>query len=212
MKKVLSVILLTLISITVYGQFAEAYNYGYGMGMYSNGINALCEGDYDEAFEKFSDGVKYHPVNYEGVGICYELGFGVEIDHDEAWDAYATGARAGSPQCQYALKRIKKNGYWPRSFRRTFLQNLRNSMSAQGYSNGGYNNYGGSSGSSSSSGSVYSTCRICGGSGVCKSCGGTGGEWRDTGYYTGSNVRSWINCGSCSGSKRCFNCHGTGRQ
>ena len=60
--------------------------------------------------------------------------------------------------------------------------------------------------------SNYNTCRICGGSGICTSCGGTGGEWRDTGYYTGSNTKSWIDCGSCRGSKQCFNCFGTGRQ
>ena len=67
------------------------------------------------------------------------------------------------------------------------------------------------SGSSSSSGSTYRTCPSCGGSGTCSSCHGSGGEWRDTGYYTGSGSRSWISCPSCSGSKRCFNCHGSGR-
>ena len=57
----------------------------------------------------------------------------------------------------------------------------------------------------------YNRCRTCNGSGVCTSCRGRGGEWRDTGYYTGSNVKSWISCGSCSGNGRCFNCHGSGR-
>lgn len=70
-------------------------------------------------------------------------------------------------------------------------------------SGSGYN-----SGSSSSS----SICRTCGGSGVCQSCHGKGGEWRDTGYYTGSGNHSWISCPSCNGSKRCYNCHGSGRQ
>lgn len=72
-----------------------------------------------------------------------------------------------------------------------------------------YNNY---NDSGSSSSSTYSTCRVCGGSGVCTSCGGTGGEWRDTGYYTGSDSKSWIECSSCRGGKKCFNCHGTGKQ
>ena len=75
--------------------------------------------------------------------------------------------------------------------------------------NNSYNSY---NSSSSGSSSAYTTCRICGGSGVCTSCHGTGGEWRDTGYYTGSDVKSWIDCPSCRGNKRCFNCHGTGRQ
>ena len=65
--------------------------------------------------------------------------------------------------------------------------------------------------SSSSSSSTYSTCPICHGSGVCTSCGGRGGEWRDTGYYTGSGSKSWIDCPSCNGKKTCFNCFGTGR-
>lgn len=79
-------------------------------------------------------------------------------------------------------------------------------------SNNYYNNYGSSVGSSSSSSSsTYSTCPICHGSGVCTSCGGRGGEWRDTGYYTGSGSKSWIDCPSCNGKKTCFNCFGTGR-
>ena len=73
----------------------------------------------------------------------------------------------------------------------------------------------GSSGSNSNGNdkgnSTYTICRTCRGSGVCTSCGGRGGEWRDTGYYTGSDSRRWFNCPSCNGNKRCFNCHGTGR-
>lgn len=92
-----------------------------------------------------------------------------------------------------------------------------NTNTGGGNYGGGYNSYGGgynynNSSSSSSSSSVYTTCRICGGSGVCTSCNGRGGEWRDTGYYTGSNSQSWINCPSCHGNKKCFNCYGTGRQ
>lgn len=66
------------------------------------------------------------------------------------------------------------------------------------------------SGSSSNS-SVYTRCSVCGGSGICRSCNGRGGEWRDTGYYTGSDVRSWIECPSCRGNTRCYMCHGSGR-
>lgn len=79
-------------------------------------------------------------------------------------------------------------------------------------SGGGYSSGSGSRSSSSGRSSAYTTCRICGGSGVCTSCGGTGGSWKETGYYTGTDTRTWINCGSCRGNKRCFNCHGTGRQ
>ena len=212
MKRNFILFVLITISISVFGQ-SNAYNAGYGFGCYQQGKMALCNGNYDEAFEYFLKGVDYHPINYEGVGICYELGFGVSVDQDEAWDAYARGANAGDYACKSAIQRINQYGYYTKANRSIFLRNLRNSMSAQGFSSGGNSgsgSYGGSSGSSSSS--VYSTCRICGGSGVCTGCGGKGGEWRDTGYYTGSNTQSWIACGSCRGSKRCFNCHGTGRQ
>ena len=81
--------------------------------------------------------------------------------------------------------------------------NYYNGNSSSNYYNNSSGNY---------SNSTTTTCRICGGSGVCTSCHGKGGEWRDTGYYTGSGNKSWIDCPSCNGSKRCFNCHGTGRQ
>lgn len=205
MKKVLSVILLTLISITIYGQFGQAYNFGYGLGMYSKGQLALCEGDYDGAFEAFSDGVSYHPINYEGVGVCYELGFGVEIDHDEAWDAYVKGANAGAQTCQQHIQRIKQNGFWPRSTRRTFLNNLRIMIQSQGNMYGqGASGYGGSNGSTSS-GSSGRTCAGCHGSGKCSGCAGRG-EYRGDGYY-GTTI---YDCPVCKGSGRCGVCYGRG--
>lgn len=76
--------------------------------------------------------------------------------------------------------------------------------SSPSYSSPSYNEYGSSSESS--------TCRICHGTGVCSSCHGRGGEFRDSGYYTGSGSKSWIDCPSCNGSKKCFNCYGSGRQ
>ena len=88
--------------------------------------------------------------------------------------------------------------------------NYNNYNSYNSYNN--YNSYNSNSSSSSSSSSTRSTCRICGGSGVCTSCNGSGGHWEDTGYYTGSGSKSWINCPSCNGSKKCFNCYGTGHQ
>ena len=203
MKKLLSALLFALISVTVYGQI-DAYNSGYGWGMYSKGKTALCEGDYDEAFEIFSQGVKYHPVNYEGVGVCYELGFGVDVDHDEAWDAYVKGANAGSVQCKANIQRIKQNGFWPKSVRRTFLQNLRNSMNAPVYPNGGYNSFGGSSGSSGSS-SSNTTCSSCRGTGKCTGCAGRG-EYRGDGYYGTTTYE----CPVCKGTGRCGVCYGRG--
>lgn len=78
-----------------------------------------------------------------------------------------------------------------------------------GYSGGG--NYGGNSYGGSSGSSTYTTCRSCGGSGVCTSCNGKRGYYVDSGTYTGYNTRVWKDCPSCNGTGRCFNCHGTGR-
>ncbi len=93
----------------------------------------------------------------------------------------------------------------------SYNNNYNNNSSNYYYNNNSSNYYNNNSNSNNSS-STYTTCRICGGTGVCTSCHGTGGEWRDTGYYTGSGSKSWIECPSCRGNKKCFNCHGTGRQ
>ena len=83
-----------------------------------------------------------------------------------------------------------------------------------GGSVGGNSVSGGFSGSSSggsSGSSVYTKCTTCNGTGVCTGCGGRRGEWRDTGYYTGNNTKTWIDCGSCRGSGRCGVCYGRGK-
>ena len=92
----------------------------------------------------------------------------------------------------------------------TNYQNNSGNMSAFG-SGGDINNHGNYGTNNNGVSSTYRTCPSCGGSGICSSCHGSGGEWRDTGYYTGSDSRSWISCPSCNGSKRCFNCHGSGK-
>ncbi|MBR0275465.1 MAG: hypothetical protein IJQ76_04585 [Prevotella sp.] len=208
MKRLSFILFCSLMATYLFAQ-NNAYNMGYGWGRYDRGVTALCNGDYSEAYDFFVEGANYHPMCYEGIGVCYELGFGVDVDYDEAWNAYTIGANAGVPACKQAIRRINQNGYWPQSYRKTFLVNLRNAQGVNVTPNvGGY----GGSDNSSGSGSAYTTCRICGGSGTCTSCGGRGGEYRDTGYYTGSSIQSWIPCPSCRGSKKCFNCHGTGRQ
>lgn len=55
-------------------------------------------------------------------------------------------------------------------------------------------------------------CSECGGSTICSRCHGEGGSWENTGYYTGSGTKSWINCPRCGGSTKCFLCRGTGFQ
>ena len=46
---------------------------------------------------------------------------------------------------------------------------------------------------------------------VCPRCHGSKGTWEDTGYYTGSNTKSWINCPACNGSGKCSICFGRGK-
>lgn len=194
----------------------NAYNYGSAMGLVLAGQKCIAEGDYATALEKFQEA--YDEYDYipalECIGICYELGIGCQRDTDWADRLYETGASYNDYACRAAIQRINSNGHWPASFRKTFLTNFRNNFNARFGGNsypvqGGNSDYSPSSGGSNS---VYSTCRICGGSGVCTSCNGRGGEFRDTGYYTGSGSKSWISCPSCNGSKKCFNCHGSGRQ
>ena len=72
--------------------FAQT-NYAYGQGRYYRGISELCNGNYWEAYTTFVDGADYNPINYEGIGVCYELGFGVSLDHTKALNAYGIGSR-----------------------------------------------------------------------------------------------------------------------
>ena len=191
----------------------RAYNMGSAMGLLMKGQSSLANGDYKEAFEAFEEAadVYEYPAAFEYVGICYELGIGCERNLEWADQYYEDGANLyKNANCKQQIRRINKDGHYPASFRSTFLRNFKNSYAAI-YGGGSYGNYNEGNSNSSGGGSAYSSCRTCGGSGVCTSCGGKGGEWRDTGYYTGSGNKSWIDCPSCRGNKKCFNCHGTGK-
>lgn len=182
-------------------------------------LEHLANGEYEEAFDiyqfitkKFDDG-----LSYLYCGIMSELGIGTIKDYDGAEMFYEDGADFGESQaCKESLERIQRKQYLTEKDKRNFLDynkkiylmghSSTNSVSSDmGIGSGVF------SGTGSSSGSTYRTCPSCGGSGTCSSCHGSGGEWRDTGYYTGSGAKSWISCPSCSGSKRCFNCHGSGK-
>ena len=193
-----------------------------GQTLYHKGNYALMNNEFGEAVNAFAEGTNYHPDNYEGLGICFELGFGDDADKETALDCYKEGAKKGSANCRRQLSRIKKNGFWAatKENRRRYINKLKakynyNSSGGGNYGNGGYT--GGTltmpnnSGSGSSSGSTYTTCSGCGGSGKCTGCGGSGKYWVDSGMYTGSGSRTQVNCGSCGGSGRCGGCHGRGR-
>lgn len=199
----------------------RAYKQGYAMGVVQAGHSLIATGDYKEALDNFEEA--FYEYDYipalSMIGLCYELGIGCDRDLDWADTMYETGAGYNDISCKLMIKRINENGHYSKSYRETYLKSCRANYQvtsnsggnvSSGYVGGTY--VGTSSTSSTSSGSTSSTCRICGGSGTCTSCHGSGGEWRETGYYTGSNSKSWFNCPSCNGNKRCFNCHGTGKQ
>ncbi len=194
----------------------NAYNYGYAMGLVQSGQRLIAEGKYKEGFDKFMDA--WNDYSYysalECLGCCSELGIGVERDLEMADIYYEEGANHNEPNCLAAVRRINSNGHYPKSYRNNIIAALQAKFgigSTNSNYSGGYYSPSTPSNNNNSS-SLYTTCRICGGSGVCTSCHGTGGEWRDTGYYIGSGQKSWIECPSCRGNKRCFNCHGKGKQ
>ena len=194
----------------------KAYNTGQAMVLYQQGLLAVYNGDYDDAFDKFGECTFYdYAPACEALGIMYELGIGTQIDTDFAWECYKDGASKGNLACKQAIQRINKNGFYKSSHKNTWLKNFRSNYALTYGGDNNYipnNSYVSPSTPSGSSSSTSSTCRVCGGSGVCTSCHGKGGEWKDTGYYTGSGNKSWISCPSCNRNKRCFNCHGTGKQ
>ena len=194
----------------------DPYAFGKGRGLYNTGVYHLINGEYGEAVNAFVEGLEYNPDNYEGLGVCCELGIGDTADREMALDCYKEGAKRGSVKCKGQLARIKRDGFWPAT--KEYRKRLINSLKIQyGYGNGGASGGGGTfvmpdnSGSGSSSGSTYRTCPSCGGSGNCTGCGGEGKYWVDSGLYTGSGSRTRVNCGSCGGSGRCRVCYGKGR-
>lgn len=196
----------------------NAANLGAGAGLYTSGVLHLINHEYDDAVNAFMEGLELHPDNFEGLGLCFELGFGGKADRELALECYKDGAKKGSSKCRVQLERVKRFGFWPatETYRKKLIRGLEYSYGVGGASSGSGGIYGGGGipnnpGGGSSSGSTYRTCPSCSGTGTCSSCHGSGGEWRDTGYYTGSSTKSWISCPSCRGSKRCFNCHGSGR-
>jgi Sel1 repeat. len=212
MKKIFLFVVLSFFTCNVKAQF-NAYNMGRGVRMYTDGMLHIMKGEDDEAFESFLNGTNYTADNFSGLGICYELGFGTRVDTDKAWKLYCEGANRGSNECKLAIKRIRNDGFLPGTSesRNTFRNMIRMQQNALNniYGNGTYN--GGGYNNNNSGSSVYTRCTSCNGTGICSGCGGSRGKWADTGYYAGTNTRSWINCGSCRGSGKCSICYGRGK-
>lgn len=193
-----------------------------GLKLTNEGVNYLVDENYDDAYSCFFSAWRfcgYAPALCY-LGACYEMGIGCERDVSAALEVYSTGCDLGEAACINSIQRIQAYGFSPESYKTIYINAIKTWLALM--------NSSGSStvmpasnttptlnttpSSNSTPSSTYSTCRICGGSGICTSCNGSGGSWQDTGYYTGSGNKSWISCGSCNGNKRCFNCHGTGKQ
>ena len=191
MKRILISTLILAIAISVKAQYPNAYEAGQGWAMYYQGVSALCDGEYEDAYNYFKKGTSYFSQNWEGLGVCYELGFYVDKDNDMAWECYRTGAKQGSIACKNAINRINNDGFYSKSQRNAFLRNLRASLQAT------IGGYGGNSNSSSSTNRT--TCLSCYGKGICQVCGGTG------------KTSAWQNrCWTCHGTGKCAGCNGKG--
>lgn len=189
----------------------QAYNMGRAMALVDQGKEAIVNGDYEEAVAKFEEAyeLNFYPAA-ECLGLCYELGIGVDRDEYYANLYYEDGAEHGNADCRRAINRINNHGHYTEAHRATWLRNFRAYYQAQypsaGYAPaGGYNS--GTSGSSSGSGR---TCVSCNGTGRCNTCNGQGWYYHETGYYTGNSHQTRTTCPVCNGTGRCGTCRGQG--
>lgn len=192
----------------------QAYNWGGGLGLVTKGQMLIAEGDYEEGFEKFEEA--YNDYNYypacECLGVCYEVGIGVERNLEMADLYYEEGANHNDANSKAAIRRINAKGHYSSSHKSAIITSLKSKFAnyAPYYNAGGNGNYGGPNYNSGSSSSSGRTCVSCGGSGTCKTCGGKGYYYHDTGLYVGRTNITKTTCPVCSGTGRCGTCHGQG--
>ena len=192
-----------------------AADYGACLATLTTGKSNLANGDYTEALKNFSDALNKYDSSEAIIYIGYmsELGMGMKIDKNLAWNCYKLAADAGLSEAKEALQRIQADGYWEptEQNRKAFRQILAAQIgTTTAPSNGNYYN-GNSGGSSSSSYSNGRTCAGCSGTGRCTMCKGAGGYWiNDVGMYTGENIKEWTTCPACHGSGQCQVCYGKG--
>lgn len=65
--------------------------------------------DYARAFDYYRRAAEQDHIS-AGIGICYEMGFGVEQNGSKAFQYYAHGADEGNKQCLYRLAMCYMNG------------------------------------------------------------------------------------------------------
>lgn len=215
MKRISLLFLLLTCFLSISAQYYNpynnsAYNMGYAMMCVENGKFSIVNGDYDEAFEKFEEAYSLdHWPAAECLGLCYELGIGVDRDTYMADQYYEEGANHGNIPCRQAITRINNYGHYTASQRDTWIRNFIVYHQAQrGYVSPGTGSY--DSGSSNGSSGSGRTCISCSGTGICKTCGGQGWYYHETGYYTGNSHKTKTTCPVCRGTGKCGTCHGSG--
>ena len=185
-------------------QNQKAYEYGKALGLCGKGQAALVHGNYKEAFDAFEEAMKLE--NAEAmffIGVCCELGMGVNVNHELAKECYSLGSQYGSINAKQAIERINQNGFWPATdqTRQNFRNALKMQIEIQGNApmmNRNFNNS-----NQSNSTKDYGACPNCHGTGRCTMCAGRG-EWKD-------NNGIYHDCSICHGGGQCPSCHGSGK-
>jgi TPR repeat protein len=137
------------------------------------------------------------------IGVCCELGMGVNVNHELAKECYSLGSQYGSINAKQAIERINQNGFWPATdqTRQNFRNALKMQIEIQGNAammNRNFNNS-----NQSNSTKDYGACPNCHGTGRCTMCAGRG-EWKD-------NNGIYHDCSICHGGGQCPSCHGSGK-
>lgn len=194
----------------------QVYNNGYATMMFSYAKMNLAHNEYKLAADKLYDlATKYDYTSaFAYLGICYEIGIGFQTNRNLAKQWYNKGAQQGDFECNEALKRIAREGFWPATDRqrRLFCQRVKAVFDAQ------YNSHiystpsmgGNSNGSSDNSNNNHVRCAGCQGTGMCSMCSGKGGYYIEPYIYSGDNTKVWKECSVCYGKKSCKYCWGRG--
>ena len=189
-------------------QQEQAANRGYADGVCIRGKVELSNGNYDSAFEAFSEAFEHDSKEAIAfLGVCFELGMGIDVDRKMAVDLYNYGYKLNVAECVEAVKRINSSGFWAANddTRKRFSQLIRNVMNVTAGESMSVP-HSGSGGHHSSSGNI---CSGCGGTGDCTGCGGTG-KMKSTAVYTDGHTMI-SDCPVCKGTGRCGVCRGSGR-
>lgn len=205
------------VSNEVHGQFLFGPNSsvdaagkaGYAAGLYIRGQSYLAQCNPDEAFKCFHQAFKDGNIEAATVlGTMFELGAGIKVNTDLAWELYNYAKDRGNQIAILAINRINRDGFYEptEANRKRFYSAFRTDSNNSG-GNIVNPNVGSSSGST---GNYRRACPSCNGGRICSSCGGRGEYWVETGTFTGRDTKKLVTCPVCRGTKHCGTCRGKG--